>query len=197
MGIFKKSEKETVPKITNMVISVNLTEIDEWIRNEGNIEPISYSKWKTDQTIKKFEIQVLPQKYFLFFHKNTNTFRTSLSANIAIDEGGESSYVLYWDWNNEYFWAYIDLGDDNGSANKKTIFAVPIKIILTLIRTGCFDMDSIRDEENIIEIEDGVYCSKVFEKKSAFFGSSITYTNKLFSLDVFVPNGQGFEAYEF
>lgn len=193
MGIFKKDKKVTVPQLTYLVIRVNVTEIDEWIDTEGAIEPISYSKWKRDQIIKEFQIQLLPTELFSFFHQNTNTFSSSPNANITIDEESKSHYVLYWDWNNEYFRAYIDLGNDDGSANYKTIFSVPISEILNLMRTGSIEINNPLGEESIIEISNEIPCSKICVEKS--YSSDIKYTNKLFSLWVFVPPASDFQLY--
>jgi hypothetical protein len=194
MGIFKKDKKVTVPQLTYLIIRVNVTEIDEWIEDEGTIEPISYSKWKRDQIIKEFQIQLLPTELFSFFHQNTNTFSSSPNANITIDEESRSRYVLYWDWNNEYFRAYIDLGNDDGSANYKTIFSVPINEILNLMRTGSVQINRALGEESIIEISNEIPCSKIFIEKSN--SHDIKYTNRLFSLWVFVPPVSDFQLYE-
>ena len=194
MDLSKKDKKVTVPQLTYLIIRVNLTEIDQWIESEGTIEPISYSKWERDQLIKEFQIQLLPTELFSFFHQNTNTFSSSPNANITIDEESRSFYVLYWDWNNEYFRAYIDLGNDDGSGNYKTIFSVPINEILNLMRTGNIEINNARGEESIIEISNEIPCSKICVEKSD--PSGIKYTNKLFSLWVFVPPVSDFQLYK-
>lgn len=86
------------------------------------------------------------------------------------------------------------MGNDDGSANYKTIFSVPINEILNLMRTGGVEINSALGEESIIEISNEIPCSKIFVEKSN--SHDIKYTNRLFSLWVFVPPVSDFQVYE-
>lgn len=194
MALIKKDKKVRIPQLTYLIIRINETEIYEWIESTGAIAPISYSQWERDHLIKEYHVQLLPTELLTFYHQNTNTFSSSLNATITIGEGSGSHHVLYWNWNNEYFRAYIDLGNDDGSANYKTIFLVPINEILNLMRTGCIEINNVRGERSIMDINNEIPCSKIYVEKSS--STDIKYTNKLFSLCAFVPPIDDFQLYE-
>ena len=195
MKLFKKEEKAPIPKLTHLEIRVNLTELDQWIEKQGSIEPVSASEWSRDQEVNEFSIQLLPTENFAFFHRKTGIFSSSPNAAITIHPNDMSkSYVLYWDWNQSYFRAYIDLGNPDGSANYKTIFSAPIDEMIHIMKIGTnIPISNSEDQTCILKIDDDIHCSSVFVDKSAFRG--VKYSNQVFCIWVFAPPVDDFQLY--
>jgi hypothetical protein len=71
------NKKIELPKLSYLVLSVNLEATEQWMTNQRKIQPIPKKGWEGFNT-KEYKITILPTNPFTFYHSQVNEFQPSI-----------------------------------------------------------------------------------------------------------------------
>jgi hypothetical protein len=164
------NKKVELPKLSYLLLKVNLAAIEQWLPNQRKVTPTSGKNWEGFDT-KEYKITILPTDPFTFYHNQANEFSPSIGGLDIISN--ENIGCVEWSWNQSYFYLSV-------SEPRVSIFAVPIDEMIHLLKTGSNLSKQVLGDEEVIKLGSGKLFDEVYRSRSTRY--SLVYSNELVSL---------------
>lgn len=164
------NKKIDLPKLCYFMLKVNLAAIEQWLPNQGKVEPTPEKDWKGFDT-KEYKITILPTDPFTFYHNQANEFSPSIGGLDIISN--ENIGCIEWSWNQSYFCL-------NVSEPRVSIFAAPIDEMIHLLKTGSNLSKQALGDKEVIKLGSEELFDEIFRSRSTRY--SLVYSNELVSL---------------
>lgn len=184
-SVFNK--KAVLPKLSYFLLKVNLAAIEQWLPNQGKIDPIPKKNWESFD-IKEYKITLLPSDPFVFYHNNVNEFSSSIGGTHVINN--KNFIYIEWFWEGSYF--YLSVSEPN-SEGRVPIFAAPIEEMFNLLKTGNNLSEQFLGDEKIIKLHSEGNHNEVYRSRSG--RHSLAYSNSLVSLTLICASSNDLVSY--
>jgi hypothetical protein len=182
--MFSKKKKDIQGKLTKFYLKLNLDEISTYLKDKSVVTPDKGNDWKRNDKVKSYDITYLGTNPFIFHHKNTNEFASSINGRDCINDG---EIDIEWEWLEGYFFA---------RANDQIIFCAPELEIIQLMVNGKLESDNIKKsmQGEVIELHLGIDNVNAVHK-SHVFRDGVVFSNRLVSLSVCHSRASDFVHY--